>query len=338
MEKSSLETQIFAQKLFSEENLSGSRTEELNRDLGFGTEVARRSRRRLLNRDGSFNVQREGAALFSSKGLYHYSLNISWLSFFFHSLLLYLSLNTLFALAYFFCGKEALLGARHEASLERLQDCFFFSVQTLATIGYGGLSPNGLIPNLLVTAEALVGLLVFAVLTGLFFARLSRPTAKIIFSQFAVIAPYQNGKSFQFRIANARANQLMHLEARVILSRFEMEGKDLKRKFYELPLERAKVIFFPLNWTIVHPIKEDSPLAKDNEESLRQSDAEFLVLLAGIDDTFSQQVYAASSYKHDELIWEARFVNILDELEDGTVSIDLKRLSEIERLKNPPAS
>ncbi|MFN8390959.1 MAG: ion channel [Bdellovibrionota bacterium] len=339
-EGSAIETQIFSSSLFTAES-AGAQTngaaDELNRDLGFGTEILRRSRRRLLNRDGSFNVHRDGVSFLGSRSLYHTCLNVSWDIFFVSIFGAYLLVNLLFALAFFACGPGALANAATTPSA-RFYSCFFFSVQTFATIGYGSMSPATLAANLVVTIEALVGLLGFALATGLFFARFSRPTARILFSRHAVMAPYHGKTSFQFRIANLRSNQLMHLEVRVILSIFERSGADLKRKFHELNLERDKVMFFPLNWTIVHPISHDSPLWGKTEAELAEAQAEFLVLLAGIDDTFSQTVYATSSYAHNELVWSAKFVNILEESEDGALRIDLNRIHEIERASLPGAA
>ena len=332
---SSLETQVFsASALTSGVNPAlndSTDSEAANRDLGFGEVVSRTAHKRFLNRDGSFNVRRDGTSLIGSKSLYHFCLNSPWSIFLLMMFSIYMFVNLFFGLSYFACGPGALEGSDGTNTGSRFLDCFFFSVQTFATIGYGRMSPHGLPANLLVTVEALVGLMGLALATGLFYARFSRPTARILFSKFAVLAPYRGVSAFQFRIANQRSNQLMHMEVRLILSRFERDGTDLKRKFYELELERSRVMFFPLNWTIVHPIDSDSPLFGLKEEDLSQSDAEFLVLLAGIDDTFSQTVYASSSYKHDEIVWHARFVNILEEDADGSMKIDLNRIHEIER-------
>jgi inward rectifier potassium channel len=174
-----------------------------------------------------------------------------------------------------------------------------------------------------------------ALATGLFFARFSRPTARLRFSRFALIAPYRGGRAFEFRIVNERANQLFHMEARVVLNKLERDGQMMKRKFYELALERHKIMFFPLNWTIVHPITKESPLFNVTEKELTESDAEFLVMLAGVDDTFSQTVHCWSSYKYDEIIWGAKFTNILEELDDGRVKIDLHRVHEFDLAQLP---
>jgi inward rectifier potassium channel len=177
----------------------------------------------------------------------------------------------------------------------------------------------------------LVGLLGFALATGLLFARFSRPTAKIIFSERAVVAPYRGITAFEFRIANARRNQLIEVEAKVLFARFEDSDGNSIRRFYTLALERNKVVFFPLSWTIVHPIDEASPLFGLTAADLTATNAEFLVLLTGIDETFSQTVHARSSYQADEVIWNAKFSSIFKKGGKGnTLSIDVRRLHLIE--------
>jgi inward rectifier potassium channel len=210
---------------------------------------------------------------------------------------------------------------------------FFFSVQTFATIGYGTIHPVGMIPNLLVTVESYYSLLANALITGLVFARFSRPTAKIIFSKQAVIAPYQDGKALMFRLVNSRSSQLIEVGVTVMFAYMVKEHGRTMRRFELLELERNKVQFFPLAWTVVHPIGENSPFANLTLEDLRQMDAEILILLAATDETFAQVVHARSSYKHDEIIWNAKFVNLYNKVEDGEpISIDIRRLSQIEKL------
>lgn len=301
-----------------------------NRDLGFGSVVAQTSRQRLLNRDGSFNVARGGLGFWSSLSLYHTLLTTTWLKFFALITSSYLVLNALFAIAYFLCGPEALNGGGTELGILRT---FFFSIQTFATIGYGHISPLGLVANIIVTFESLFGLLWLALATGLVFARFSRPTAKIAFSEHAVIAPYRGFTAFEFRIANERKNQIIELEAKVLFSHFVEEESKRTRRFDPLTLERSKVSFFPLNWTVVHPIDEASPLYGRSADELRASEAEFLILLTGIDETFSQTVHARSSYRWDEIVWNAKFGSIYNQpLNNGKLIIDMRRLHVIEKL------
>ncbi|HEV2856695.1 MAG TPA: ion channel [Thermoanaerobaculia bacterium] len=305
--------------------------DDATRDLGFGAVVARESRKRLLNRDGSFNVMREGLSLLQSLSPYHYLLTTTWPRFLGVVVLFFLVTNAVFGLAFFACGPGQIAGSAAATLGEQVLEDFFFSVQTFATIGYGGMHPVGLAANVLVTLESLVGLLGFALATGLLFARFSKPTAKILFSRNAIIAPYRGITAFEFRIANARSNELIQVEAQVLLSRFKLDGSG-NREFLPLKLERDKVTFFPLAWTIVHPINEESPLWETNEDDLADWDAEFLVLLSAIDETFSQAVHARSSYKHHEVVCGARFASLFNPPRpDGVLSIDISRLDIVEK-------
>jgi inward rectifier potassium channel len=305
-----------------------------DRDLGFGSVVGRESRQRLLNADGSFNVARSGLGLLETIAPYQQLLTMSWTGFLGMVAVVYLICNLLFAVAYVACGSDALLGPGSNMLGGQFSQAFFFSVQTFATIGYGQIGPNGFGPNAVVTAEALVGLMFQALATGLLFARFSRPTASILFSRSALIAPYNDGLSLQFRIANRRKNQIIQLEAQVLYSAMEPDGRGGRvRRYYPLPLERNKVTFFPLTWTIVHPITDTSPLGGKTAEDLLNAEAEILVLLSGIDDTFAQTVHARSSYRADEITWHARFVSIYVKGESGSrVRADISKLHDVERV------
>ncbi|HQR36069.1 MAG TPA: ion channel [Blastocatellia bacterium] len=310
-------------------------SEDENRDLGFGSKVAGESRRRLLNRDGSFNVARTGLNPLAAFSLYHSLLQISWAGFFGFVVIGYLIANSFFALAYVLCGSEALLVPENQHIGNRFWEAFFFSVHTMATIGYGNITPVGIAANLIVTFEALFGLMGFALITGMLFARFSRPTAKILFSENAVIAPYRDLMAFEFRITNGRCNEIIELHATVMYSQFEDVGGRRLRRFYPLQLERERVAFFTLSWTLVHPIDESSPLFGKTEQELLAADAEVLVLLTGIDETFSQTVHTRSSYKADEIIWQAKFGDIYNQpTPTGRLTIDVRKLHSIERLND----
>jgi inward rectifier potassium channel len=311
--------------------LSQRAVEEENRDLGFGSVVARESGRRLLNRDGSFNVERHGMGARSSLSLYYSLLTMGWPAFIMLALAAYLLTNGLFALVYFLCGPGSLAGGIEAAGTgQRLVQAFFFSVHTVSTVGYGHIVPVSLAANVVMTLEAVVGLFGLALGTGLVFARFSRPIARIVFSRCAVIAPYRGITAFEFRIANQRRNEIVDVRARIAFSRLEEENGERKRRFYQLQLERHKVSFFPLAWTIVHPIDEESPLWGVSEDEFCQSDPEFLVLLTGMDETFSQMVHARSSYKAAEVVWDARFQSIFERTSpNAPLAIDVSRIHDI---------
>jgi inward rectifier potassium channel len=259
-------------------------------------------------------------------------ITVSWLQFFLVLAGGFLFANILFAFGYLLCGPEALQGVTGGTPTERFVETFFFSVQTLSTIGYGRVNPVGLASNILVTVEAPVGLLGFALATGLLFARFSRPIADIIFSHNAVVAPYQEKTAFEFRLTNARTYQMIEASISVTFTRMETVQGKATRKFYDLALERNRVQFLPLHWVIVHPIDENSPLFGLSKDDLERSDAEIMVLFAAVDETFSQTVHARTSYKANETIWDAKFADIFVPSQSGKVGIDLRKIHNTEKV------
>lgn len=315
-------------------NRQGSQTpgEDLN-DLGFGSRVVEESKLRLLNRDGSFNVARTGLSFFQSLHLYQSVLTMSWSRSFLTAFAFYVVVNVLFAVGFVLSGPDALSGATGVTLPERFMEAFFFSVQTFTTVGFGHLSPNSLAADVLVTVDAFIGLLAFALAAGAVFARFSRPTAQITFSKRAVIAPYKDGTAFEFRLINERRSQLIEVEVKVLLRMTTEKDGQPETHFYPLAIEREKVVFFPLHWTVVHAITEESRLyGCHSQEQLRQWKAEFLILLTAVDDTFSQMVHTRSSYRFDEVVVGAKFASLLETSDDGLVSVDLRRLHDIERV------
>jgi len=319
------------QNVFRTATVAALRDEE--RDLGFGSVVAGESRQRLLNQDGTFNVQRTGLSFLTSLNLYHTLLSMSWKTFIALTLLLYFLSNVVFGILYAAFGASALVDTS-KIPLENLfLRGFFFSVQTFATIGYGTIHPVGVIPNLLVTIESYYSMIATALITGIVFARFARPTARIFFSKTAVVAPYRGGEGLMFRMVNGRSSQLIEVEAQVLFAYFAEENGKPVRRFDFLELERRRVTFFPLAWTIVHPIDDKSPLLNLTADDLRKSDAEILVLLSATDETFAAIVHTRSSYKAAEINFGSKFISIYNPTRDGEqLSIDIKKLSQIERV------
>jgi len=213
--------------------------------------------RRAINPDGTFNVHRKGTH-WRDVNLYLKLIDTTWPRFLVAVASGFLLINMIFACTYMAIGIEHLQG--QEPEMSPFVNAFFFSIHTLTTVGYGNIFPRGVATNLVAAIEAATGLMVFAIATGLLYGRFSRPSARILFSNHLLVAPYQDGTSLQFRITNARSNVLMDLDARVLLMTVDMVAGQLKRDFVDLPLERRKVYFFPLTWTIVHPIDSASPL------------------------------------------------------------------------------
>jgi len=305
--------------------------EQVDRDLGFGTRLAQQTRARFLNRDGSFNVVRTGLPFRRTLSAYYSLLTIPWPRFFALITFAYFATNVIFAGAYLLCGPDGLSGTSATNPHDRMLEDFFFSVQTLATIGYGSVAPKSLAANFLVTVEALLGLMGFALATGILFARFSRPDPHIAFSAKAVVTPFRGGTALMFRLVNERRSQLTEVQATVVLSRMEGQGPARMRRFHELALMRQRVVFLPLHWVVVHPIEEGSPLKGVTPEQFAAADSEVLILLTAMDETFFQTVHVRSSYKPDEIAWGARFVDMfLPPGPDGRVGIDLRKLHNLE--------
>jgi inward rectifier potassium channel len=302
-------------------------------DPGF-TEKYRAGLRRIINRSGEFNVRRRGAT-WRDVHPYLFMINASWPAFMAIIFGGYVVANVAFALIYLKIGIENLQGADTSTALGRFMSAFFFSAQTFTTVGYGRISPNGVLTSLVASLQALLGLMALAIGTGLLFGRFSRPAARLAFSQQMVVAPYQSGSSLQFRLANRRTNNLMEIQARVMLSTVEATDQGPMRKYTYLPLERELIQFLPLTWTVVHPIDEASPLWGKGPEDLARKQAEFLVTIKAFDDTFFQTVHARYSYRFDEVVWGARFVPAFEPDAEGEMVLDLRRLSEVARVEIP---
>lgn len=307
--------------------------EEKREDLGFGTKINDASSR-LVNKDGSFNVVRAHQGFWNHVNLYHTLITMRWIKFLALVLTFYISSNTLFATLYGLLGYENLTGLDRvtpNTPLGRFMGAFFFSSQTLTTVGYGHISPMGYWTSGLAAIESMFGLLLFAMATGLLYGRFSRPVANIRYSVNSIFAPYLDINGWMFRIINERTNQLLDVEVEVSLSRLEKKPDGmLYRRYYPLKLERSKVSFFPANWTLVHPITDDSPLYGCTAEQLAESDTEFLILLRGIEDTFNQPVHSRYSYRYDEIRWGQKFKPMFSPTsrESRATLVDLDQLDE----------
>jgi inward rectifier potassium channel len=283
---------------------------------------------RFINPDGSFNVRRRGVTWRDSHP-YLQLTNMSWAGFLASLFLGYLVVNTLFAALYYAVGVEQLQGAEAPTALGRFANTFFFSAHTLSTVGYGSISPRGMGAHVVAAFESLTGVLGFAVATGLLYGRVSKPSARIGFSESMVVAPYADATSLQFRVVNRRRNSLMELEACVMLMTVVVTDGRPRRIYQVLKLERERIIFFPLTWTVVHAIDAESPLFGKTAEDLARLQAEVLILIKGYDDTFSQTVLARRSYRHDEIAWDRRFAPAFFVDEQGDLVLDVGKVGEM---------
>ena len=287
---------------------------------------------RAINKDGSFNVRRQGLHGVAGN-IYTQLVSMSWSRFLGLLASAFFLVNLLFASVYLALGPGAIHASQSEIGLGAFGRTVFFSAQTLTTVGYGAMYPVGLAANSISSLEVTMGLLGFAMATGMVFVRFSRPSSKLVFSDQMVVAPYGEFTSLQFRIANQRNNVLAEVEARMLLMTVEQDARgELQRNFAELSLERKSVLFLALTWNIVHPIDESSPLWGKSREDLERMQAELLILIKGYDDSFSQVVHTRYSYRWNEIEWSARFVPAFGIGPGGNMLLDVGKISEIARV------
>jgi inward rectifier potassium channel len=268
--------------------------------------------------------------------LYHQLLTASWPRFLTLSALTYLAINGVFALLFWVdragvAGGALKSGTGMSVALGAFADAFFFSVQTFGTIGYGGMAPADLYTNLLVTVESFVGLGAVAVLTGIIFARVSRPTARVMFSDWATITRFEGQPTLIFRCANERANQILDAEVTVSLAQQVVTQEGMRvRRMLDLKVVRSRSPLFALTWMILHVIDEASPLYGATPESLAENKVEILVIVAGVDETFAQRIHARHSYVPAEIAWNRRLSDILTVGADGHRVVDYTRFHTLE--------
>jgi len=308
---------------------------EINFDPGL-TQKYTGALSRVVNKDGEFNVRRAGLN-WHDVNPYTFMISTSWLNFSLVVTVAFVIINVTFAWLYKSIGPEHIHGAEAKDPRVQLLNLFFFSTHTLTTVGYGNMYPDGPLANTIAAIEALVGLMAFAIATGLLFGRFSRPSARFGFSPTMAIAPYRDGTSLQFRVVNRRRNNLIEVEARVMLMTVEMVNGRPQRKYNQLELERTQVLFLPLTWTVVHPITEKSPLYGKNAIDLEQLQAEIVVMMRGFDERFGQVVYARYSYRYDEIIWGVKFAAAFDVDEKGELMLWIERVGLTEPAPLPEA-
>jgi len=261
--------------------------------------------------------------LFAAHDLYHRLLTVPWAGFYALVTIAYGAFNTIFALLYLLQPGSIANAAGDFA------DAFFFSVQTMATIGYGEMRPATLYANILVSIEVLLGLSAFALATGVIFARVSRPTARVLFSAVAVITRHDGRPTLMFRAANQRSNRILEAQVTLTYARDETtaEGQELRR-WHDLKVERARSPLFSLSWSVMHVIDETSPLHGATPESLRAQGAELIVTIVGLDETLAQTIHARHLYRRRDILFGRRFADILTRGEDGAQTVDYRRFHD----------
>ena len=297
-------------------------------DLGLDINYV--GKQRFINRDGSYNIKRIGTSA-RDLHLYQFLLSVPFYVFLLLLILTFFLLNICFGSLFYACGASAILGADTSGELPFFVNCFFLSIQTFTTVGYGTLSPNGIWANAVATLVSLSRLIYVAMSTGLVFARFSRPNARINFSRNILIRPTEEEKRFfMFRIVNARSSPIVDVEAQLVMTWIDEQAGVKRRKFKRLPLRINKISLFPLNWTINHVIDDSSPLHGITLKEMKQKSLEVLVVISGFDEALSKNIQIMHSYGANEILDGYNFKPMFETDKRGLVNLHLKKLNDIE--------
>ncbi|MGF7233037.1 ion channel [Arachidicoccus sp.] len=304
-----------------------------NNDTGFGSKGDNYGGR-FINKDGSYNLRKQGIPLRERFSIFQAMLDMPRWKFIATLVLCYLAANVFFSLIYILIGINGFQGFINKSNWSKIKEIFFFSTETFTTVGYGRINPIGDAVNLVAAFEAMIGFLSFAIATGLLYGRFSKAKAHISFSHHAVVAPYKDITALMFRLATHKnKHSLTDVTIKVNLSLLLNENGESTYKFYDLPLERNRVDSLMMNWTVVHPIDENSPLLGLTVEDMQNLDFELYILIRGFDDVYSSNVLKRTSYTFDEVIFNAKFVQMYHESDDGkTTLLDLDKLGKYELL------
>jgi inward rectifier potassium channel len=303
---------------------------KINNDTGFGNN-ANTVGGRFINRDGSFNMQKEGVPFWTKFSIYHTMLNMPRWKFISVIILFYFSINLVYTLIYLLTGaSEQLQGLIATTPWAKFKEVYFFSTETFTTVGYGRVNPVGDLANIIAAIEAMSGFLSFAIATGLIYGRFSKPRAYLAFSDYAVVAPYQDKTALMFRFVSYKENHtLTNVEVVLTIGLQQLENDKPVFKFYSLALERSRADNLPMNFTVVHPIDENSPLVGFAFEDMKTADVELYVLVKAFDDVYSNVVLQRTSYVYEEILFNRKFVPMYRESDDGNRTIlELHKLSE----------
>ena len=302
---------------------------KVNNDTGFGTNASSYGGR-FINRDGTFNIRKDGLPFINRYSIFHHMLTLPRWKFAFIIVLFYFIINLLFAGIYLLIGIDQFQGVIGATSWAKFKEAYFFSTETFTTVGYGRVNPVGDGANFVASIEAMMGFLSFALATGLMYGRFARPRAYLVFSDLALISPYKDGQALMFRFASYKdKHTLTDVEIRVNAGlQIQVDG-NAEYRYYELQLERSKVENLSMNWTVVHPLDERSPLRGFNWDDMKASDVELYVLIRGFDDVYSNQVLQRTSYTYHEIRFNGKFVPMYRESDDGkTTILELHKLNE----------
>jgi inward rectifier potassium channel len=301
-------------------------------ELGFGKK-AYSSSVRFINRDGSVNIRRKGSRWLENIDIYHWLINTSVTKLGTMIICTYIFINLVFGTVYFAIGPQNFGGLDTGSKLDSFIDLFFFSAQTLTTVGYGHVYPLSHWVSFVSAIESMIGLLGFAIATGLLYGRFSRPKADLEYSKHMLISPYEGMTGLMFRIGNKKQYELIESEANITISYFDPATN--KREFDQLKLEVNRINYLALSWTIVHPIDDESPIKGWTLQDFIERDAEVMCLIKAINDTFSQTVYSRNSYKPEDIIDNAKFVPVKQEPDKrGRITIKVADVHDFHKVES----
>ncbi|MGZ3952708.1 MAG: ion channel [Flavisolibacter sp.] len=302
---------------------------------GFG-ERSKQSGGRFFRKDGKANTVRRGIRFLDQLSWYHTMIAMPSWKFWLWLLIPYIVVNAVFASVYFVIGVEHLAGIVKGSGWHNYIEAFFFSFQTFTTVGYGHVSPSGTLTSSVAAFESFLGVLTLALAAGLFYGRFSRPQSFLRFSDIALIAPYRDGIALMFRTVPYKNNHLSEAEVKLTLAMRVMRNGEEKNEFYTLNVEFSKINALILNWTIVHPINEASPIYGMNLPDLKAARAEVLVYLKAYDEGFASTVIARTSYTADEIVWAAKFKPMYEPSSGGDATIlHINKLNHYDKVPLP---
>jgi len=297
-----------------------TRVKDIN-NTGFGPNSSVEGGR-LVNADGTNNLRKRGVAFWERISLYHSLLRMRRINFLLTIFFFYTGINLFFAMLYLVTGVDHLMGVEPSASIvEKFMDAFFFSSQTLTTVGYGHVAPTGMVTNTIASAESLLGILVFALVTGLMYGRFARPRAYLLFSQNVLVSPFKGGRALMLRLCTYKNNHLTDVSATITLALHLEENGRIVTRFYPLDLDLSAINSLALSWTIVHSIDENSPLYNMTKEQIRDARAEIVVNIKAFDDHFSNIVQQRTSYTYQQVVYGARFLPMFERAKDGSYTL-----------------
>ena len=304
-----------------------------NNDTGFGTNPGSYGGR-FVNKDGSYNVRKDGISVWDRFSIYHSMLDMPRWKFFLAIIVFYVSINIMFTIIYVLLGTQDFQGFIATTEWGKIKELYFFSAETFTTVGYGRVNPIMDAANVVASFEAMLGFLSFALATGLIYGRFSRPRAHLIFSQQALIAPYKDMTALMFRLVPYKDGHTMtDVDIKVTCGLQVEENGQSTFKFFSLTLERNRVESLMMNWTVVHPIDENSPIHGFTAEDMKNSELEVYVLVRGFDDVYSNTVLERTSYTFDEIFFNAKFSPMYHESEDGkTTILEIDKIHEYVKL------